>query len=440
MKPRIILLGLLSILMSFSCTTPSENTSAKVEVKQNKKGHHRLFVNNEEFYVKGAGLEFGNIELLAKHGANSFRTWRTENGRQSGQEVLDKAHENGLYVLMGLEIGRERHGFDYNDPVWVEEQKEYIRKEVLKYKDHPALLAWGIGNELNLEASNMKVWNAVNDISKMIHQIDPNHPTTTMLAGISKKEVDYMDEHCPDLDFISIQMYGDIVNLQERIKDAGYEGPYLVTEWGATGHWEVPRTDWDVAIEQTSQEKAEAFIERYKKAILSDEKNCMGSYVFLWGQKQERTPTWYGMFLENGHRTETVDAMHYLWNGEWPEDRAPTIDSLKLNESDAYQNIRLDPGEEYTAKAWARSFDTANINYTWEIMPESNDLKMGGDFENRPETITKLNSNPVSFETPAKPGAYRLFVYITDENGNAATGNIPFKVEQDAVSENYTSE
>jgi hypothetical protein len=426
---RNLIFGLIGAILAVSCVKKTESTATTVVLKQNEKGQHRLFVNGKEFFVKGAGLEFGDISLLAAHGGNSFRTWRTENGEKSAKEVLDEAHENGLMVLMGLDIGRERHGFDYDDPVWVKEQFEYIKGEVLKYKDHPALLAWGIGNELNHEAENMKVWNAVNDISKMIHKVDPNHPTTTMLAGINKKVTDYMKVHCNDLDFLSVQMYGDIVNLQQRIKDAGYEGPYMVTEWGATGHWEVPRTEWDVAIEQTSQQKAETFIERYNKAILADPVNCLGSYAFLWGQKQERTPTWYGMFLENGNRTETVDAMHYLWNNEWPANRAPTIDSLRLDGQHAYQDIRLAAGDKYRAQAWGRCFENEELTYSWEIMPESTDLKQGGDHENRPQTLMEFENNPVNFKAPTLPGAYRLFVYITDPAGNAATGNIPFLVE-----------
>ncbi len=42
--------------------------------------------------------------------------------------------------------------------------------EVLKYKDHPALLTWIIGNEPDLNHTNPKVFDAINDISKMIHQ------------------------------------------------------------------------------------------------------------------------------------------------------------------------------------------------------------------------------------------------------------------------------
>ena len=57
--------------------------------------------------------------------------------------------------------------------------------QVREYKDHPALIIWVIGNELNME-KNPKVWDAVNDLSKKIHQIDPNHPTTTPLAGFKQ--------------------------------------------------------------------------------------------------------------------------------------------------------------------------------------------------------------------------------------------------------------
>ena len=140
-------------------------------------------------------------------------------------------------------------------------------------------------------------------------------------------------------------MYGDSVNLQQRIGEAGWDGPYMVTEWGATGHWEVARTEWDVAIENTSTEKAADFIERYREAILADPVNCLGSYVFLWGQKQERTPTWYGMFLENGNITGTVDAVHYAWTGQWPDNRCPSIESFLLDGKGSRDNIRLKAGQ-----------------------------------------------------------------------------------------------
>jgi hypothetical protein len=227
-------------------------------------------------------------------------------------------------------------------------------------------------------------------------------------------------------------MYGDIVNLQQRIQDAGWKGPYMVTEWGATGHWEVARTDWDVAIEPTSSEKAMSFIQRYKQAINVDPVNCLGSYVFLWAQKQERTPTWYGMFLENGNVTETVDAMHYIWTGDWPENRCPTIQSFILDERTANDNIQLKAGENYKAAVIATDHENDPITYRWEVMAESTDQRMGGDFESTPETLLSLENDQdeIGLESPLTPGAYRLFVYVTDEGNRSATANIPFLVKE----------
>jgi hypothetical protein len=407
-----------------------KNRASKVTLK-NTNGTYQLLVNDKPFYINGAGCEFGEISSLAKHHANSFRTWRTENGKQSGKEVLDAAQKNGLMVTMGIEVARERHGFDYNDKVAVAEQKDRIKKEILELKDHPALLIWAIGNELNLRATNPKVWDAVNDISKMIHEIDPNHLTTTTLAGISQQEINYIKERCKDVDILSIQLYGAIVTLPKALKDFGWTGPYMVTEWGATGHWEVPTTSWGVPIEENSTIKAANYLNRYKIAIETDTTQCLGSYVFLWGQKQERTPTWYGVFLEDGKETEAVDVMHFIWSNKWPENRTPQIESFILNHKTAYENIIIEPNLEVTATLKINDFEDDNITYNWEVLPESTDLKDGGDQESRPEKVAlEIISNlkgALKFKAPKK-GEYRLFVYASDGHGHAATGNIPFMV------------
>lgn len=410
----------------------NEKQEASIVALRESEGRYRLFVDGEEFYVEGAGCEFGDIESLAEHGANALRTWRMDNGVRTATEVLDEAHEHGLMVMMGIDVARERHGFDYNDTAAVAAQLERIRKDAEKIKDHPALLGWGIGNELNLHYTNKKVWDAVDDIAAMLDEIDGKHVTTTMLSGISKEEVDYIGEHCEHLDFISIQMYADIINLQKRIKDAGYTGPYLVTEWGATGHWESPRTSWDVAIEQTSSEKADAIKERYEKAILVDEEKCLGSFVFLWGQKQERTPTWYGLFTEEGEETEAIDVMHKMWTGAWPENQAPRLVSALLDDQERFDNIYLEPGEDYQAEIVAVDPDNDSLSYRVEILLESNDLKMGGDREARPDSVPGLvhaaAAGRIEFTAPSQEGPYRLFVYVLDDHNHAATVNFPFFV------------
>lgn len=438
---KVNILFILMTGMMLACT-PSQEPESKyltegpshVEMRE-VDGKHRLFVNGEEFYVKGAGCEFGPCYQIAAHGGNSFRTWRTDNSQRSGLEVLDDAYEHGLMVMMGLDVARERHGFDYDDEVAVAAQLERLRQEVVELKDHPALLGWGIGNELNLRYTNPRVWDAVNDIARMIKEVDGNHVTTTMLAGIGPKEVEYIAANCPDIDFLSLQFYGALINLEEILQNVGYAGPYLVTEWGPIGHWEMPQTEWGRPIEQTSTEKAEAIKTRYQEVILADDANCMGSFVFLWGQKQERTPSWYGFFTEAGERMEPVNMMEYLWTGEWPEQKAPRVYDIKIaGKGGRFDSVRLQPGGEYTAILEIEHHEKSSLNVRAEIMPEPKELSDGGDYEPRPASIEGLISasdiNGVSFIAPAEPGEYRILVYVTDQYNNAGTANVPFYVNE----------
>ncbi len=293
MKTQIQVLLMLAAMIGFmGCNSiqPEEPSSKAVKVKLTKESYgYQLFVDGKPFYIKGAGFEGSDPSSVAKHGGNAIRTWRTGDDQITGQQMLDEAHANGLMVVMGLEVARERHGFDYDDDAAVKQQLENIKAEVLKYKDHPALLAWGIGNELNLRYTNPKVWDAVNDISTMIKEIDTNHLTTTMLAGAGKNDVRAVVEQCPSLDFLSFQLYGSIVNLPEYIAESGYDGAYLVTEWGVTGHWEVPKTAWDRPVEENSHMKAMAYKERYENIIASDAFHCIGS-LYSSGVKNRSAP------------------------------------------------------------------------------------------------------------------------------------------------------
>jgi hypothetical protein len=275
------------------------------------------------------------------------------------------------------------------------------------------------------------VFDAINDISRMIHDVDGAHPTTTALAGFNLELAGLSEQRAPDLDFLSVQLYRDAPNLPRRIEEMDYDGPLLVTEWGAIGHWEVPTSDWGAPIEQNSSEKAASYLAAYN-AIMSNGGQVFGSYVFLWGQKQERTPTWYGMFLEDGTETEAVDVMHHLWNDAWPDNRSPRIEGMRLDDRTAYDSIVITAGEQYTASVVANDPDGDALMFRWEIMRESEATQTGGDAEETPETLPGLISaggnDRVLVTAPADPGAYRLFVYVHDGHGNAGHANTPFRV------------
>ncbi len=434
---QFCLLALLSFSLLMACSDKEQGSEepgiTKATIQKGAEGY-QLLLDGEPFFIQGAGLEFGSIPKLAEHGANSFRTWRTDNGQRSGKAVLDDAQKYGLKVTMGIDVGRERLGFDYDDEAAVKAQLERIRKEVMELKDHPALIIWGIGNELNHHSENPKVWDAVNEISKMIHEIDPNHLTTTSLAGMNKKYVDLIQERAPDIDILSVQMYAEVEILPRLLKESGWEGPLMVTEWGATGYWEVGNTEWGAPFENNSSVKADFYLKRYNEAIMTQTEQCIGSYVFLWGQKQERTPTWFGMFMPDGRETESIDMMHYAWNGEWPENRTPRINDFTLEGKVATDNIKLTAGKTYNAQIDVTDPENDALTYRWEIMKESQTNATGGDAEEVPAKIEGLiSSEPgatVEFLAPAEEGAYRLFIYVDDPNDHTAHANIPFFVNK----------
>jgi len=409
-------------------TTDKPQKPIKVEVVKTASGY-QLLRDGKPYFVKGAGGS-KYLSRLAAYGGNSIRTWGTNNA----QEVLDSAQKYGLTVLMGLPAVPERHGFNYDDPAAVKKQFDRIKADVLKFKDHPALLAWGIGNELNLSYKNPKVWDAVNEIAEMIHQVDPNHPASTVLAGINKSEIDYIKEKTKSIDFLCINTYGGLAGLPGRVAELGWTGAYMVTEWGPTGHWEGLSTSWNAPIEETSSEKAAVYKSRYSYSVEKDREKCLGSYVFLWGQKQERTPTWYGLFTDKGEESEVVDVMQYLWKGQFPANKAPHIYAFQLDGKKANLDVRLKAGKNYVANVLAIDPENDNLNYYWELLPEATKVGEGGDHEDKPEAAAfkykQEGKGKISFSSPAKEGAYRLFVYVKDGKNKVATANIPFFVNQ----------
>lgn len=392
---------------------------------------YQLQVDGEPFYIKGAGLEFGQMSLLAQCGGNTFRTWRVDNGKRSAESILDEAHSLGLKVCMGLELERERHGFDYSDDKAVAQQHAAIMADVRRLKDHPALLMWGLGNELNLRAKNARVWDAVEALCQAIKTEDDDHLVTTMLAGIDAPTLKHIAKRAPSLDFLSFQIYGDIDHLPAILKKVNYSGPYQLTEWGPTGHWESPETSWQRPIEVSSSVKAQEIARRYHNIILKDAACCLGSYVFLWGQKQERTPTWYGMFLEDGRRTESVDVMQHAWTGQWPSQRAPRIESLTLNKQSPKDSVTGYVNS--TFKAAVKLLGVAGeYAVSWHVREEVDRAHEsdGGDFEPTPPClISHYTGHDTVFEFElTQAGDYRLYCQVDNDADASAVANFPFRV------------
>ena len=308
----------------------------KVKINQKPSGGYELLVDNKPFFVKGACC-YVSIDLVKEYGGNAVRTYHLRH--------LDEAHASGLKVLYNLPVVPERRGFDYDNIEAVHQQHEKILQIVREMKDHPAVLMWSLGNELeevpNKKFHNLKVWDAVNNLARAIHEIDPDHPVMTVVGSINKERITALINQCPDLDLLGVNEYGDLLQIPKWLREWGWKKPYMITEWGPTGFWQTKATPWGYHIEENSSEKADKYKERYEGTILADKEWCLGSFVFLWNHHQEYTHTWFGMFDKDWRETEAVNVMYYEWTGKWPKNRAPRVISMTIDGKSANDYISI---------------------------------------------------------------------------------------------------
>ena len=395
-----------------------------VELKATEQGW-QLLRGGEPYFIKGAGGS-GSLEQLAAAGANSVRTW----GADNVGPLLDEAHALGLTVTVGIWLGHERHGFDYNDETQVREQLERAREAVLRYKDHPAVLLWGIGNEMEgfENGDNPVIWKAVNDVAAMVKELDPHHPTMTVTTFVHGERIEYLHKRSPAIDIHGVNAYGGASIVAERLREGGATKPFVLTEFGPVGSWEMPKTEWGAPYEQTSTDKAKFYKQSYEQGVVAEPGFALGSYAFLWASKMEATETWFGMFLEDGAKTGAVDVMTELWSGSPPEDLAPTVEPLSLE-----GNAQVDPGAEISVKSDVEDPEGSDVRVRWVLRPEAAEYATGGDFRpNRAEidgAVIESSVEGVRLRMPEEPGPYRLFLYAYDAAGNAATANVPLLVK-----------
>jgi len=404
----------LVLVLTFIWISPPLRSEVRVQDSQ-------LLVDGQPFQVRGAAGTV-RLDLLKQLGANTVRTYGEEEAA-----ILDQAAAHGLKVILGFWLEHPRRGVSYRDPAFVTAQLKRLGAFVERYRDHPALLLWGLGNEVEAElADDGEVWPALEQAAQLVARLDRRHPSMAVLAEAGNNKVARLKAAAPSIQVLGVNAYGEgLLSLPARIRAQGWQGPWLVTELGARGQWQAARTSWGAFVEPMSGEKA-ALLERYLPAGAAPAGN--GHLVFLWGQKQEVTPTWHSLLLPGGEWSQTAEVLARAWGGMTPnQNRAPRITSLRFTHPDRWPR---------TVAGWAelKAEDPDGDAWTaeWTVMAESTDLKVAGDREavprSYPQALLGGGRTGVSIQG-LRPGQYRLFLTLRDGRGAAATANMPFQIE-----------
>jgi len=428
--PLALLVALIAVSFPAQSVIEPENTGpVKVAVRRSADGKWELLRDGKPYFVKGAGGDFSRSVLVA-NGGNSIRLWGVN--ADTPRELEEDARQ-GVTVMLGYWVGHKADGFKADDPATVKRQLEEFKQVVQTYKDHPAVLVWGIGNEMETRNDTPALWESIEDLAKAAHELDPNHPTMTVIAEVGGNKVANIHKYCPDIDIVGINSYAGGSDVGDRyLKQTPARmtaKPYMITEFGPPGQWEYwNKTTFKALNEMTSTEKATWYSNTYQKTVLGHPGECLGSYAFYWGNKVEATITWYGMSLPDGSRLAALDTMQELWSGTTPKAACPIIKKLTINGPN-----EVTAGDTLEASVEASDPQGDKLTYQWVIYRELSSYKIQEDGVKAGEAIPGVieqNDQPrVSLKLNAMSGVYRVYCYGRNEHHAAAAGSLPVLIK-----------
>ncbi|MEO5681664.1 MAG: hypothetical protein ABIQ88_03430 [Chitinophagaceae bacterium] len=427
----------LPIAVYYSRKGPLPDNSIKAGRKvtiQHINGRYAFYKDNKPFLVKGgAGYTF--IKDLALSGGNTIICWDTA----ALQTTLNQAAEYNLSVIIGLDIPGVQYPQIYKNKKKLAELFSAYSVLVDRYKDHPAVFAWCLGNELIFPFSPVydPFYTAYNRLLGMIHRTDPNHPVCTTVINVSRKNIFNIQWRVPAIDFIGLNSYYSIRTLQQDISQLKlfWKGPYIISEWAPLGTWEAPVTSWGAPIEKNSTEKAQEYTAAYVDYIAPlNDRRFLGSLAFYWGSRQEYTFTWYSVFNEDGVPTEMKEALNDCWTDSLTKHSSPELRQILFDGNlSAKDNIMVSAGTLHKADVFLKAGNSPDsVRCCWQVLKEDWAL-WGKPWDNfkKPARVAGLLADSLqhtSFTAPEKEGPYRLFVTVYNSKGYCATTNIPFYV------------
>ncbi|MFJ6695339.1 discoidin domain-containing protein [Streptomyces sp. NPDC091272] len=405
-------------------------------------GNWQLTVGGQPYTVKG--LTWGpSVADAPKYlpdvksmGVNTIRTWGTDG---STKPLLDTAAAQGLKIVNGFWLqpgGGPGSGGCVNyvtDATYKTNSLNEFAKWVDAYKSHPATLMWNVGNEsvlglqncysgAELEAQRNAYTSFVNDVAKKIHSIDPDHPVTSTDAWTGAWP--YYKRNAPDLDLYSMNSYGDVCGVRQDWIDGGYSKPYIITEGGPAGEWEVPDDANGVPDEPTDVQKADGYTKAWN-CITGHQGVALGATLFHYGLEHDFGGVWFNL-VPDGLKRLSYYAVKKAYTGSTAGNNTPpVITNMTVSPASA-----APAGREFTVRADIRDPDGDPV--TPKIFLSGN--YASGDKRLVDAQWRATGNNTFAVTAPEKLGVWKVYIQAEDGKGNAGIETKSVKVVAPPVS------
>ncbi|MFI6946718.1 discoidin domain-containing protein [Streptomyces sp. NPDC050422] len=416
---------------------PAAQAAGSVVEVTGSQGNWALSVDGSPYTVKG--LTWGPAVADAQKympdvksmGVNTIRTWGTD---ATSKPLFDTAAANGIKVIAGFWLqpgGGPGSGGCVNyrtDTQYKNDMLAEFPKWVDTYKDNPGVLMWNVGNESTLglqncyggdelEAQRNAYTTFVNDIAKKIHQVDPNHPVTSTDAWTGAWP--YYKNNAPDLDLYAVNAYDATCTIKSDWEQGGYDKPYIVTETGPAGEWEVDDDANGVPTEPTDVAKGEG----YKKAwgcITGHTGVALGATMFHYGVEDDFGGVWFNL-LPGGEKRLSYYAVKKAYGADTSGDNTPPVITDMAVEG---ATTGVPTGSD--VKVSTRTSDPDGDAITYQVLFSSNYIDQNKALV--PAETKDNGDGTLTAKAPGKTGVYKAYVKATDGHGNAGIETKSVKV------------
>ncbi|MFK0058489.1 discoidin domain-containing protein [Streptomyces werraensis] len=419
----------------YGSTDGTPPATGAVEVTGSQ-GNWQLTVGGQPYTVKG--LTWGPaiadapkyLPDVKSMGVNTIRTWGTDDGTKP---LLDSAAANGLKVVNGFWLqpgGGPGSGGCVNyvtDTAYKNTMLTEFTKWVEAYRNHPATLMWNVGNEsvlglqncysgAELEAQRNAYTGFVNDVAKKIHSIDPDHPVTSTDAWTGAWP--YYQRNAPDLDLYSMNSYGDICGVREDWEQGGYTKPYLITEGGPAGEWEVPDDANGVPDEPTDVQKAEGYTKAWN-CVTGHRGVALGATLFHYGTEHDFGGIWFNLLPDRLKRLSYYAVKRAYTATAGNDNTPPVVSALAVSPASS-----APAGGEFTVRADVRDPDGDPITYK---------IFLSGNYANGDKRLVEASwrstgNGTFAVRAPEKLGVWKVYLQAEDGRGNAGIETKSVKV------------
>lgn len=234
--------------------------------------HNRLILNGEPFFP--LGMYWGSVtaEQLDVYAQSAFNCLMPYGAPP--QEMMDAIQAHGLkviYTVKDLYFGSSVCPTDIHSK---EEEYARIKSTVEQFRDHPALMAWYINDELPLDMLEQ-----LSQHRQWIEDLDPNHPAWVVLY-----QIEQIREYLPSYDVIGTDPY-PIPQLPPS-KAGEYARKMTTALCGSRAIWQVPQVfNWAMYQKNDADKAAKrtpTFEEMRSMAWQSIAEGAMGIVFYSW--------------------------------------------------------------------------------------------------------------------------------------------------------------